>query len=136
MKDFTNTTANVGQKNVAIDSLVQTSASKAYIIGAEPGRELPVGVQNASYQGQDAASIRVAVDDAELESYVASAGSVVEVVELPASAAARSFWRSGRRRLPKKIKPACCPFCFCRLRPVEVQTLLLLHLWSLKVATT
>ena len=42
MKDFNNTTANVGQKIVAIDALVQTSASKAYIIGAAPGQELPV----------------------------------------------------------------------------------------------
>ena len=110
MKDFTNTTANVGQKNVAIDSLVQTSASKAYIIGAEPGRELPVGVQNASYQGQDAASIRVAVDDAELESYVASAGSVVEVVELPASAAARAkLLAEWTQKIAKKNKAGLLP---------------------------
>ena len=127
MKDFTNTTANVGQKNVAIDSLVQTSASKAYIIGAEPGRELPVGVQNASYQGQDAASIRVAVDDAELESYVASAGSVVEVVELPASAAARAkLLAEWAQKIAKKNKAGLLPLLLLPLAACGggVQTLL------------
>ena len=62
MKDFNNTTANVGQKILAIDALVQTAASKAYIISVEPGQELPIGVQNASYRGQDAAFIRVESD--------------------------------------------------------------------------
>ena len=110
MKDFNNTTANVGQKIVAIDALVQTSASKAYIVGAAPGQELPVGVQNASYQGQDAASIRVAVDDAELENYVASAGSVVEVVELPDTAAARAkLLAEWAKKIGKKNKAGLLP---------------------------
>ena len=90
MKDFNNTAANVGQNIVAIDALVQASASKAYIVYSNAAQALPIGVQNASYQGQDVPSIRVAVDDAELESYVAAAGNVVEVVELPSAPAARA----------------------------------------------
>ena len=105
MKDFNDIVGNVGQKIVEIDALVQTSASKAYIIVAAPGQDLPVGLQNASYKGQDAASIRVAVDDAELENYVASAGSVVELVELPDSAAARAKLLSEwAKKIAKKNK--------------------------------
>ena len=110
MKDFNNTAVNLAQNIVAIDELVQTSASKAYIIDAAPGQELPVGVQNASYQGQDAASIRVAVDDAELENYVASVGSVVEVVELPDSAAARAkLLAEWAKKIAKKNKAGLLP---------------------------
>ena len=90
MKDCNSTAANVGQNIVAIDALVQTPASKAYIVHTHAGEALSVGVQGATYQGQDAAFIRVAVDDAELENYVASAGGAVEVVELPSAPAARA----------------------------------------------
>ena len=90
MKDFNSAAVNVGHNIVAIDAVVQTSASKAYIVYSDVAQALPIGVQNASYQGQDAAFIRVAIDDAELESYVASAGSVIEVVELPDTAPARA----------------------------------------------
>ena len=139
MKDFNNTTANVGQKIVAIDALVQTSASKAYIVGAAPGQELPVGVQNASYQGQDAASIRVAVDDAELENYVASAGSVVEVVELPDTAAARAkLLAEWAKKIGKKNKAGLLPLLLLPLAACGGggSDAPALRLWSLKVTTT
>lgn len=83
MKDFNNATASVGQKIVATVSVVQTSASKSHIIRIEPRQELPLAVHYVSYQWQDLETIRVAVDDAELESFVTAAGRVVEVVELP-----------------------------------------------------
>ncbi len=103
MKDFNNTASNVDQNIVAIDALVQTSASKAYIVHAHTAETLPFVVQNASYQGQDAEFIRVAVNDAELESYVASAGSVVEVVDLPGTPAARAkFVAQWAKKLPRK----------------------------------
>ena len=110
MKDFNNTAANVGQLIVAIDAIVQTSASKAYIVHSNAAQALPIGVQNASYLGQDAASIRVAVDDAELENYVASAGSFVEVVELPGSPAARAaLIAKWAKKIAKKNKNALLP---------------------------
>ena len=119
MKDCNRTAANVGQNIVAIDALVQTPASKAYIVHTHAGEALSVGVQGATYQGQDAAFIRVAVDDAELENYVASAGGAVEVVELPSAPAARAAliakwakktpgWArpARKRRRPPPRKPA------------------------------
>lgn len=90
MKHFNNATASVGQKIVATVSAVQTSVSKSYIISVEPGLELPLAVQYVSHLRQVLATMRVAVDDAEMESFVTAAGRVVEVVELPNVPSART----------------------------------------------
>ena len=110
MKNFNNTAVNVGQNIVAIDALVQTSASQAYIVHTHATEALPIGVQSASYQGQDAAFIRVAVDDTELENYAVSAGNVVEVIELPDTAAARAkFLAQWARKIAQKNKAGFLP---------------------------
>jgi len=110
MKDFNNTAINLAQNIVAIDALVQTSASKAYIVHTHAAETLPIGVHNASYQGQGAEFIRVAVDDAELENYAASAGSIVEVVDLPGTPAARAkFVAQWAKKIAKKNKNTLLP---------------------------
>ncbi|WP_139816300.1 beta strand repeat-containing protein, partial [Planktotalea arctica] len=110
MKDFNNSASNAGLSIVAIDALVNTSASKAYIIENHAADVLPIGVQSASYQGQDAAFIRVAVDDAELEAYAASSGGAIEVVELPDTAAARAkFLAQWAKKAATKNKNALLP---------------------------
>ena len=109
MKDFTSE-AIVGLNTLAIDALVQTAASKAFIIHVQAAEALPIGVQNASYQGQDATFIRVALDDAELENYAASARNVVEVIELPVTAAARAkFLAQWAKKIAKKNKTGLLP---------------------------
>jgi len=110
IKGFDNTASTIDQNIVAIDALVDTSASKAYIIQSHAADALPFVIQNASYQGQDAEFIRVAVNDAELESYVASAGNVVEVVDLPGTPAARAkFVAQWAKKIAKKNKNAPLP---------------------------
>ena len=120
MKDFNNTAVSLGQNIVAIDALAQTSASKVYIVHTHAAEALPIGVHNASYQGQDAEFIRVAADDAELENYVASADSVVEVVELPDTAAARAkFLAQWAKKIAKKNKAGLLPLLLLPLAACE-----------------
>lgn len=90
MKDFNNTVGAMGQTVVAIDAIVETSASHAYIVHLPAGDALPIAVHGASLAGQEAALIRVAADDDALAAFAANAQAKVEVVSLPKAPAARA----------------------------------------------
>ena len=110
MKDFNSDAANEDQNIIAIDDLMETSDSKVYIVQLQDKELLPIEAHDALYQGKNAKSILVAADDAELESYVASCGSDIEVLNLPSLPAARakliSYWA---KKIAKKNKNSLLP---------------------------
>ena len=105
MKDFNNDAANTKTGIIAVDTIVETSVSKVFAVQIHDVNDLPIAVHRATYQGQNAASIRVAINDAELESYVASAGSAVEILDLPSEPLSRAkFITQWSQKIAKKNK--------------------------------
>ena len=110
MKDFNNEVADISSDLIAVDAFVDTSATKVYVFKIDDPKVLPIGLNNATYQGQKAEFIRVAINDAELESYVASAGNSVEILDLPVAPAARAkFIKQWAKKIAKKSKNKFLP---------------------------
>ena len=110
MKDFNNDAAQKELDIIPVDAIVDTLTSKAYMVQIHDVKALPIAVLGATYQGQNAEAILVAINDAELESYVASAEGAVEILDLPSTPAARAkFIAQWSKKIAKKNKNKLLP---------------------------